>query len=301
MRWRSGRRSTNIEDRRSSGPAGMRFPFPSGGGGKRGGGISLGSIVVILVLMFVFDINPLELLGGGGTLAPTSYEQGAEPQGSGGQADDDEMKAFVSVVLGDTEDTWHAVFNELGATYKEPRLVLFRGAVQSACGFAHAAMGPFYCPGDQKVYLDLGFFDDLRRQHGAPGDFAQAYVIAHEVGHHIQNLLGTSGKVQRAQQAADETVANQLSVMLELQADCYAGIWTNRAERARQILEEGDIEEALRAANAIGDDRLQKQSRGYITPDSFTHGTSEQRMRWFKRGLTTGSLESCNTFATNSL
>ncbi|MGD9095747.1 MAG: neutral zinc metallopeptidase [Chromatiales bacterium] len=301
MRWRSGRRSTNIEDRRSSGPAGMRFPFPSGGGGKRGGGISLGSIVVILVLMFVFDINPLELLGGGGTLAPTSYEQGAEPQGSGGQADDDEMKAFVSVVLGDTEDTWHAVFNELGATYKEPRLVLFRGAVQSACGFAQAAMGPFYCPGDQKVYLDLGFFDDLRRQHGAPGDFAQAYVIAHEVGHHIQNLLGTSGKVQRAQQAADETVANQLSVMLELQADCYAGIWTNRAERARQILEEGDIEEALRAANAIGDDRLQKQSRGYITPDSFTHGTSEQRMRWFKRGLTTGSLESCNTFATNSL
>ena len=301
MRWRSGRRSTNIEDRRSSGPAGMRFPFPSGGGGKRGGGISLGSIVVILVLMFVFDINPLELLGGGGTLAPTSYEQGAEPQGSGGQADDDEMKAFVSVVLGDTEDTWHAVFNELGATYKEPRLVLFRGAVQSACGFAQAVMGPFYCPGDQKVYLDLGFFDDLRRQHGAPGDFARAYVIAHEVGHHIQNLLGTSGKVQRAQQAADETVANQLSVMLELQADCYAGIWTNRAERARQILEEGDIEEALRAANAIGDDRLQKQSRGYMTPDSFTHGTSEQRMRWFKRGLTTGSLESCNTFATNSL
>ena len=301
MRWRSGRRSTNIEDRRSSGPAGMRFPFPSGGGGKRGGGISLGSIVVILVLMFVFDINPLELLGGGGTLAPTSYEQGTQPQSSAGQEADDEMKDFVSAVLGDTEDTWHAVFNELGATYKEPRLVLFRGAVQSACGFAQAAMGPFYCPGDQKVYLDLGFFDDLRRQHGAPGDFAQAYVIAHEVGHHIQNLLGTSGKVQRAQQAADETVANQLSVMLELQADCYAGIWTNRAERARQILEEGDIEEALRAANAIGDDRLQKQSRGYITPDSFTHGTSEQRMRWFKRGLTTGSLESCNTFATNSL
>jgi uncharacterized protein len=301
MRWRGGRRSTNIEDRRSSGPARMRFPFPSGGGGKRGGGISLGSIVVILILMFVFDINPLELLGGGGTLAPTSHEQGVEPQGPGGQAGDDEMKAFVSVVLGDTEDTWHAVFNELGATYKEPRLVLFRGAVQSACGFAQAAMGPFYCPGDQKVYLDLSFFEDLRRQHGAPGDFAQAYVIAHEVGHHVQNLLGTSGKVQRAQRATDETVANQLSVMLELQADCYAGIWTNRAERARQILEEGDIEEALRAANAIGDDRLQKQSRGYITPDSFTHGTSEQRMRWFKRGLTSGSLESCNTFATSSL
>jgi hypothetical protein len=279
----------------------MRFPFPAGGGGRKGGGISLGSIVVILVLMFVFDINPLELLGGGGSLTPTSYEQGTQPQSSAGQEADDEMKDFVSAVLGDTEDTWHALFNELGTSYREPKLVLFRGAVQSACGFAQAAMGPFYCPGDQKVYLDLGFFDDLRRQYGAPGDFAQAYVIAHEVGHHVQNLLGTSGKVQRAQQSTDETGANQLSVMLELQADCYAGIWANRAERARQILEEGDIEEALRAANAIGDDRLQKQSRGYITPDSFTHGTSDQRMRWFKRGLTAGSLESCNTFATNSL
>ena len=301
MRWRSGRRSNNIEDRRSSGPARMRFPFPAGGGGKKGGGISLGSIVVILVLMFVFDINPLELLGGGGTLAPTSSEQSVEPQSSGGQAGDDEMKAFVSVVLADTEDTWHAAFKELGRSYKEPRLVLFRGAVQSACGFAQAAMGPFYCPGDQKVYLDLSFFEDLRRQHGAPGDFAQPYVIAHEIGHHVQNLLGTSGKVQQAQRGVDKSGANELSVMLELQADCYAGIWAHRAESARQILEEGDIEEALRAANAIGDDRLQKESRGYITPDSFTHGTSEQRMRWFKRGLTTGSLESCNTFATNSL
>ena len=301
MRWRSGRRSTNIEDRRSSGPVKMRFPFPAGGGGKKGGGISLGTIVVILILMFVFDINPLELLGGGGTLAPTSYEQETQTQSSAGQEVDDEMKEFVSAVLGDTEDTWHAVFRELGTTYREPKLVLFRGAVQSACGFAQAAMGPFYCPGDQKVYLDLGFFDDLRRQHGAPGDFAQAYVIAHEIGHHVQNLIGTSEKVQRAQRAVNETQANQLSVMLELQADCYAGIWANRAERARQILEEGDVEEALRAANAIGDDRLQKQSRGYITPDSFTHGTSEQRMRWFRRGLTSGSLESCNTFATNSL
>jgi hypothetical protein len=204
-------------------------------------------------------------------------------------------------VLADTEDTWHALFSELGRSYKEPKLVLFRGAVQSACGFAQAAMGPFYCPGDQKVYLDLSFFEDLHRQHGAPGDFAQAYVIAHEVGHHVQNLLGTSGKVQQAQRSVDKSSANQLSVMLELQADCYAGIWAHRAESARQILEEGDIEEALRAANAIGDDRLQKQSRGYITPDSFTHGTSEQRMRWFKRGLTTGTLQSCNTFATDAL
>ncbi|MGD8265521.1 MAG: neutral zinc metallopeptidase [Chromatiales bacterium] len=301
MRWRSGRRSSNIEDRRSSGPARMRFPFPAGGGGKKGGGISLGGIILVLILMFVFDINPLELLGGGGSLAPTSQDRQALPDSRGGQAADNEMKDFVSVVLADTEDTWHALFSELGRSYKEPKLVLFRGAVQSACGFAQAAMGPFYCPGDQKVYLDLSFFEDLHRQHGAPGDFAQAYVIAHEVGHHVQNLLGTSGKVQQAQRSVDKSSANQLSVMLELQADCYAGIWAHRAESARQILEEGDIEEALRAANAIGDDRLQKQSRGYITPDSFTHGTSEQRMRWFKRGLTTGTLQSCNTFATDAL
>jgi hypothetical protein len=279
----------------------MRFPFPAGGGGKKGGGISLGGIILVLILMFVFDINPLELLGGGGSLAPTSQDRQALPDNRGGPAADDEMKDFVSVVLADTEDTWHALFSELGRSYKEPKLVLFRGAVQSACGFAQAAMGPFYCPGDQKVYLDLSFFEDLHRQHGAPGDFAQAYVIAHEVGHHVQNLLGTSGKVQQAQRSVDKSSANQLSVMLELQADCYAGIWAHRAESARQILEEGDIEEALRAANAIGDDRLQKQSRGYITPDSFTHGTSEQRMRWFKRGLTTGTLQSCNTFATDAL
>lgn len=301
MRWRGSRRSSNVEDRRASGPARMGFPFPQGRGGRGGGKISLGSIVVILILMFVFDINPLELLGGGGSLAPTSYEQTGESRNPAGQAADDEMKDFVSAVLGDTEDTWHSVFNAQGATYREPKLVLFRGAVQSACGFAQAAMGPFYCPGDQKVYLDLSFFDDLRRQHGAPGDFAQAYVIAHEIGHHVQNLLGTSGKVQQAQRSVNQTKANELSVMLELQADCYAGIWANRAERARQILEEGDIEEALRAANAIGDDRLQKQSRGYITPDSFTHGTSEQRMRWFRNGLTGGTLDSCNTFATNNL
>ena len=211
------------------------------------------------------------------------------------------MKDFVSVVLADTEDAWHAIFRELGDDYREPKLVLFRGAVQSACGFAQAAMGPFYCPGDQKVYIDLSFFEDLRRLHGAPGDFAQAYVIAHEIGHHVQNLIGISDRVQQARQRLGEAEGNELSVRLELQADCYAGVWANNAHRARQILEEGDIEEALRAANAIGDDRLQRQSRGYITPDSFTHGTSEQRMRWFKRGITTGSMQSCNTFATESL
>jgi uncharacterized protein len=301
MRWRSGRRSSNIEDRRASGPSGMRFPFPAGGGGRRGGKVGLGTIVIALVVMYFLGINPLELLSGGGGLAPTPVEQQEPRRTTASQAQDDEMKDFVSVVLADTEDTWHAVFRELGSDYEEPKLVLFRGSVQSACGFAQAAMGPFYCPGDQKVYIDLSFFEDLRRRHGAPGDFAQAYVIAHEVGHHIQNLLGISGKVQQARQRLSEAEYNALSVRVELQADCYAGVWANRAERARQILEEGDIEEALRAANAIGDDRLQKESRGYITPDSFTHGTSEQRMRWFRRGLSRGNLQTCNTFATDGL
>ncbi|MEJ2310150.1 MAG: zinc metallopeptidase [Gammaproteobacteria bacterium] len=301
MRWRSGRRSSNIEDRRASGPSGMRFPFPAGGGGRRGGKVGIGTIVIALVVMYFLGINPLELLSGGGGLAPTPVEQQEPRRTTASQAQDDEMKDFVSVVLADTEDTWHAVFRELGSDYEEPKLVLFRGSVQSACGFAQAAMGPFYCPGDQKVYIDLSFFEDLRRRHGAPGDFAQAYVIAHEVGHHIQNLLGISGKVQQARQRLSEAEYNALSVRVELQADCYAGVWANRAERARQILEEGDIEEALRAANAIGDDRLQKESRGYITPDSFTHGTSEQRMRWFRRGLSRGNLQTCNTFATDGL
>lgn len=298
MRWRGGRRSSNIEDRRASGSSGMRFPFPGGGGG--GGKIGIGTIVIALILMFVFDMNPLELLGGGG-MAPTQVDQQDRRTTGAGQAQDDEMKEFVSVVLADTEDTWKPIFRANGQTYKEPKLVLFRGAVQSACGFAQAAMGPFYCPGDHKVYIDLSFFEDLRRRHGAPGDFAQAYVIAHEVGHHIQNLLGISDKVQKARAQLGSSEGNELSVMLELQADCYAGVWANHAHKARQILEEGDIEEALQAANAIGDDRLQKQSRGYITPDSFTHGSSEQRMRWFKRGLTTGTLQSCNTFATRQL
>ena len=300
MRWRSGRRSSNIEDRRASGRPGMRFPFPTGGGG-RGGKIGIGTIVIALVAMYFLGINPLELLSSGGGLSPTVVEQQEPRRNTASQAQDDEMKEFVSVVLADTEDTWKAIFSELGNDYKEPKLVLFRGSVQSACGFAQAAMGPFYCPGDHKVYIDLSFFEDLRRRHGAPGDFAQAYVIAHEVGHHIQNLLGISGKVQQARQRLSEAEYNALSVRVELQADCYAGVWANRAERARQILEDGDIEEALRAANAIGDDRLQKESRGYITPDSFTHGSSEQRMRWFKRGLSTGNLQTCNTFATDSL
>jgi predicted metalloprotease len=210
---------------------------------------------------------------------------------------EDELKQFVSVVLADTEDTWHDLFQQLDARYREPTLVLFSGTTRSACGLGQAAMGPFYCPEDQKVYIDLAFYDELRSQYGAPGDFAQAYVIAHEVGHHVQNLLGISDKVQSARQRVSKTQGNELSVRLELQADCLAGLWAHHADRTRNILEVGDAEEALRAAAAIGDDRLQKQARGYVTPDSFTHGSSEQRMRWFRRGLERGELAACDTFA----
>ncbi|MGB5200282.1 MAG: neutral zinc metallopeptidase, partial [Sedimenticolaceae bacterium] len=216
-------------------------------------------------------------------------------------AQEKEMVEFVSVVLADTEETWSSLFQAGGESYKEPRLVLYRGAVNSACGLGQAAMGPFYCPGDQKVYLDLGFFDDLRQRHDAPGDFAQAYVVAHEVGHHVQTLLGISAEVQKAKRGKDEIEANRLAVKQELQADCFAGIWGHHASRSRQLLEQGDIEEGLNAASAIGDDRLQKQSRGYVTPESFTHGSSAQRVRWFKVGLEQGTLSACNTFAADDL
>jgi len=223
---------------------------------------------------------------------PTSVQQ----QDYQPTAAEQELADFVSVVLGDTEDTWHSLFREMGSSYVEPKLVMFSGAVKSACGFAQAAMGPFYCPLDQKVYIDLGFYQELKNRHGAPGDFAQAYVIAHEVGHHVQTLLGISHEVQKARQRGGETEANRLSVRQELQADCFAGVWANRADRTRQILEEGDVEEALNAASAIGDDRLQKQSQGYVVPDAFTHGSSKQRVRWFKRGLQSGDIRQCNTF-----
>jgi predicted metalloprotease len=209
-----------------------------------------------------------------------------------------QLADFVSVVLADTEDTWREIFRQSGRSYAEPTLVLFSGAVKSACGMASAAMGPFYCPADRKVYIDLAFFEDLRRQHGAPGDFAQAYVIAHEVGHHVQNLLGISDQVRSAQQGLGKAEANTLSVKQELQADCFAGLWGNHADRSRQVLEEGDIEEALNAATAIGDDRLQKQAQGYVVPESFTHGTSRQRVEWFRRGIESGVFERCNTFGT---
>ena len=202
----------------------------------------------------------------------------------------------MSVVLADTEDTWGAIFRQSGYEYEEPNLVLFSGQVNSACGMASAAMGPFYCPADKKVYIDLAFFDDLKSRHGASGDFAQAYVIAHEIGHHVQNLLGTSTEVRKAQRGLGKAGGNELSVKLELQADCFAGLWGNHADRSRQVLEQGDIEEALNAASAIGDDRLQKEAQGYVVPESFTHGTSRQRVHWFRKGIESGDVADCNTF-----
>jgi predicted metalloprotease len=287
MRWQSGRRSENVEDRR-----GVRMSR-----GVVGGGI--GTVLLVLVALY-FGIDPSDLINQGqmpipGSNAPT---QSAPYSGS---PEEEQLAEFVSVVLADTEDTWHALFRCLGETYQEPKLVLFSGAAESACGFASAATGPFYCPRDQKVYIDLSFYNDLKNRFGAPGDFAQAYVIAHEVGHHVQNLLGIAEKVQSLRNRSNEAEANQLSVMLELQADCLAGVWAYHADRARQILEKGDIEEALNAASSIGDDRIQRQSRGYVTPDSFTHGTSSQRVRWFKRGLETGNMAQCNTFQADRL
>jgi predicted metalloprotease len=286
VRFDNGRESDNVEDRRRSGGGGMRL-----GRGK----IGIGTIVLALVAMY-FGVDPSVVLnsglGGGGM----SASEPAQPIPA-----DDKDARFVSMVLADTEDTWHAIFQNGGSRYVEPKLVLFSGVTQTACGMGQAAMGPFYCPGDQKVYIDLAFYDELRSRFRAPGDFAQAYVIAHEVGHHVQNLLGISEKVQSMRQRVSEAQGNALSVRLELQADCFSGVWANHADRARQVLEAGDVDEALNAAAAIGDDRLQKQAQGYAVPDSFTHGSSAQRVRWFKRGLESGSLKSCDTFNADSL
>lgn len=289
MRWRTGRRSQNIEDRR-----GLRLSR-----GKRiGGGSGIGIVVLVLAAIF-FDIDPrivmqgAEILGSGSQTTQTETQHISESQR--------EASEFTSVVLADTEDTWKVLFSEqLDSRYQEPTLVLFNGTVESACGFAQAVMGPFYCPGDQKVYIDLSFFDDLKKL-GAPGDFAQAYVIAHEIGHHIQTLLGISDRVMSMKQRMNKTQRNALSVRQELQADCFAGVWANNAHRARNILERGDVEEGLNAASAIGDDRLQKQSQGYITPESFTHGSSEQRVRWFRVGLESGKIRDCDTFNAQKL
>lgn len=290
MRFDNERESSNVEDRRGS-RSGGRGGLRLGGRGK----IGIGTIVLALVAMY-FGVDPSVVLNSGLGGGQVAVNEPAQPIPI-----NDAQAKFVSMVLADTEETWNTIFAAGGQRYVEPTLVLFTGATRTSCGVGQAAMGPFYCPADQKVYIDLGFFDELRSRFHAPGDFAQAYVIAHEVGHHVQNLLGISDKVQSMRQRASEAEGNQLSVRLELQADCFAGVWANHANSARQVLESGDIEEGLGAAAAIGDDRLQKQTQGYAVPDSFTHGSSEQRVRWFKRGLASGSVKDCDSFSTRDL
>ena len=294
MKWEGQRESDNVEDRRAGG-------FGGGGRGFRlgGGGIGVGTIVIALVAGWIFGINPLALLGmmGGGE-APVIESPQAPAQRPPAS---DEMARFVSVVLADTEDVWSGVMRGGGAQYAEPKLVLFRGAVGTACGTGQSAMGPFYCPGDQKVYIDLGFFDTLRSRLGAPGDFAQAYVIAHEVGHHVQNLLGITGKVDSMRGRVSEAQMNALSVRVELQADCFAGVWAHHSQRGKGWLESGDLEEAMNAAAQIGDDTVQRRSQGTVVPETFTHGSSAQRQSWFRRGLEAGSVAQCNSFEARQL
>ena len=283
MRWQMGRRSDNIEDRRG---------MPVGRGAAVGGGI--GTLVLVLLAIY-FGVDPSVILQG---TDPGSMPAPSVQQRSAG---DDQLRDFVSVILADTEDTWGELFHQMDRQYERPRLVLFSGAVESACGFAEAAVGPFYCPGDRKLYIDLSFYRDLRDKLGAPGDFAQAYVIAHEVGHHVQNLLGIAERIHSAQGRRSRTEANALQVRMELQADCLAGVWANNAQRARQVLEAGDIEEGLNAASSIGDDRLQRQAQGRVVPESFTHGSSAQRVRWFKHGIDSGDPGQCDTFTASKL
>jgi predicted metalloprotease len=298
MLWRKGRRSDNVVDARDDSGGGM------GGGGMRigGRGLSLGGVAIVVVVGLLMGQDPMQILGSllgqmdAGQAPARPQVQGRPATGADPQVD------FVRAVLGDTEDTWGQIFAHSNAQYEQPKLILFNGGVNSACGFASSAVGPFYCPGDHRVYLDLGFFREMEQRFSAAGDFARAYVIAHEVGHHVQNLLGISAKVEAARRrGAPMEGANGLSVRLELQADCFAGVWANNAQKRLQWLEPGDIESALNAANAIGDDRLQKQSRGTVVPDSFTHGTSAQRMRWFKLGFDTGSPGKCDTFKAQAL
>ena len=290
MKWEGHRESDNVEDRRDMGGGSPVF------GGRN---ISIGTIVIALVAGWIFGINPLTLLGvlsgGGGSVAV--QQQAPAPRSPG----DDTMARFVSTVLADTEDVWGTLFRNAGSQYRDPHLVLFRGATRTACGTGQAAMGPFYCPADQKVYIDLSFYQTLKNQLGAPGDFAQAYVIAHEVGHHVQHLLGISEQVEQARGRVSTAEYNRLSVKLELQADCLAGVWAHHAQQARQILEQGDVEEAMNAAAKIGDDALQRASGGAVVPDSFTHGTSAQRQRWFRTGLDQGSVKACDTFSARAL
>ena len=279
MRWRDQRRSSNVEDRRGMSGRGMAI----GGGGI--------GVIILVIIVVLCGGDPRTLLE---QIPQQNQPTQRQPQTRQNEKSDDNSE-FVKVVLGSTEDTWNAVFRKNGLSYNEPKLVLFTGQVRSACGLADAAMGPFYCPGDQKLYLDFAFFQELQREFKAPGDFAQAYVIAHEVGHHVQNLLGTMDQVTRAQRGAGQTGANRLSVKLELQADCFAGIWAADANR-KGLVEAGDAEEAIRAAQAVGDDMIQKRTRGYVVPDSFTHGTARERASWFATGFKTGDVKECRTF-----
>ncbi|RYF18098.1 MAG: metalloprotease [Comamonadaceae bacterium] len=288
MRWEGNRQSSNVEDARSGGGG--------GGFGIGGGTIGIGTIVIALIGGAILGVNPLTLLGilSGGEPAPQVQNAPAPPA-------NDRMAQFVSTVLADTEDVWKQQFAAGGANYVEPKLVLFRGAVRTACGAGQAAMGPFYCPADQKVYIDLSFYETMKNRMGAPGDFAQAYVIAHEVGHHVQHQLGITERVERARASGNSAQANGMSVRLELQADCFAGVWGHHAQNQRQILEQGDIQEAMNAASKIGDDALQQAAGRAVVPESFTHGTSEQRQRWFMTGMQSGSVKSCDTFSASKL
>jgi uncharacterized protein len=328
MRWRGERESENVEDRRDEGGGGFGSPFPGGGGlrfpgggGARGGGIGIVGILVLLGLMFFFGVDPRVIMQGGGpggdesnfpdirlpqsSPDTTGFPVPRQPQGPDLQhprsASQDDLKQFVSVVLAETEDVWSNLLPQYGERYSDPKLVLFSGGVRSACGIGMSQMGPFYCPQDQKVYIDLSFYKELKDRFNAPGDAAQAYVIAHEVGHHVQNLLGIMEKVDAVRQRVSERQGNAIQVRVELQADCFAGVWANKAQEAKNIFEPGDIESALNAASAIGDDRIQKQTQGYVVPDSFTHGSSAQRVRWFKRGYETGDLRQCDTFNADDL
>ena len=287
MRWRDGRQSDNVEDRR-----GMSLSR----GVKIGGGSGLGLLAIVLIGM-VLGIDPTVILQG----IPEVQTPSVSVQPSGRPAANDDQRNFVAVVLAETEDVWGETFRKMGRTYQPPKLVLFSRAVESACGVAGSAVGPFYCPPDHRVYLDLSFFDDLRMRFGASGDFAQAYVISHEVGHHVQSLLGITQKLTELQARVSPSERNKLSVRMELQADCLAGVWAHQAHKSRQILEAGDIEEGLNAASAIGDDRIQRKTQGYVVPDAFTHGSAAQRVRWFKIGLERGNLQACDTFNADRL
>jgi predicted metalloprotease len=290
MKWENQRQSDNVEDRRGGAPGGRRV------GGR---GVGIGTIVVALLAGWAFGINPLTMLGllsGGGAMEPAAQTTPARLPPA-----DDRQVAFVSTVLADTEDVWAAQLAAQGARYEPPKLVLFRDRIGTACGQGAAAMGPFYCPGDSKVYIDLGFFDTLRSQLGAPGDFAQAYVIAHEVGHHLQHLMGITSQVEKQRGRISEAQMNALSVRVELQADCLAGVWAHHSQKGKGWLEQGDLEEALNAAARIGDDTLQRKSQGTVVPESFTHGTSAQRQAWFQRGFQDGRLTGCNTFEARTL